>query len=138
LGVFPARARTERVAARRDGRQRRGAPKRGATDHRRPLATVETRREPACQERSPTRRSGTFLTVDEDPTTEELRLQQLQRERVERERAERAASEDDAEAHARRAEKTAYLRERLEERAEAERRAEDEPEGDHPPQGPEP
>ena len=64
--------------------------------------------------------------MDEDPTTQELRLQQLQRERVERERAERAASEDDAEAHARRAEKTAYLRERLEERAKSEERVEDE------------
>ena len=53
--------------------------------------------------------------VDEDEeTTEELRAKQLARERAERERAERATSEDDAEAHARRAEKTAYLRERLE------------------------
>jgi hypothetical protein len=53
---------------------------------------------------------------------------QLARERAERERAERAASEDDAEAHARRAEKTAYLRERLEQRARAEREGDSEAE----------
>ena len=62
--------------------------------------------------------------MEEDETTRELRLQQLRREQAERERAQRAPSEDDAEAHARRAEKTAYLRQRLEERAEAERGAE--------------
>ena len=75
-------------------------------------------------------RSGySVRAVDEDEeTTEELRAKQLARERAERERAERAASEDDAEAHARRAEKTAYLRERLEQRARAEREGDSEAE----------
>jgi hypothetical protein len=63
--------------------------------------------------------------MEEDPTTQELRVTQLQREDAERERAEQAATEEAAEAHARRAEKTAYLRERLEKRAEAEREADD-------------
>ena len=43
--------------------------------------------------------------MSEDPTTEELRLEQLQRARSERERAEEGVTEDDAEQHARRAEK---------------------------------
>jgi hypothetical protein len=58
----------------------------------------------------------------EDPTTEELRIEQLQREAQERE----AAKEDDTDAgtsqHDARAAKAAYLRAKLEERAEAERR----------------
>jgi hypothetical protein len=61
--------------------------------------------------------------MDEDPTTQELRVQQRRREGAERKRAERAPTEDAAEQHARRAEKNAYLRKRLEERAEAERAA---------------
>ncbi|HKP89972.1 MAG TPA: hypothetical protein VJT75_08360 [Thermoleophilaceae bacterium] len=62
--------------------------------------------------------------TEEDPTTQELRLEQLQREADERERT--GASLDDAEAdqHERRADKAGYLREKLEERAEAERAAE--------------
>jgi hypothetical protein len=59
--------------------------------------------------------------VDERETTQELRLRQLRREQEEREQAQTAVSEKDAAAHARRADKTAYLRKRLEERAEAER-----------------
>jgi hypothetical protein len=58
---------------------------------------------------------------DEDPTTQELRVEQLARERVERESAERAPTPDAAEQHGRRAEKAGYLREKLEERAAAER-----------------
>ena len=61
--------------------------------------------------------------MEEDPTTQELRVRQIRREVAELERAERAPTEDAAEAHARRAERNAYLRERLEERAEAEREA---------------
>ena len=61
--------------------------------------------------------------AEEDPTTEELRLDQLGREAAERESAERAPTEDAAEQHGRRAEKAEYLREKLEERAEAEREA---------------
>jgi hypothetical protein len=64
--------------------------------------------------------------TDEDPTTEELRLDQLKRgqsERREAEEAGRAGAEPEAEQHERRAEKADYLRRKLEERAEAERRA---------------
>ena len=65
-----------------------------------------------------------------DPTTEELRLDQLKRERAERERAERGVTEDDTGQHEARAAKAGYLREKLEERAEAERRAAAEDETD--------
>ena len=60
---------------------------------------------------------------EEDPTTQELRLEQLQRESTERERADTSIEEDEAEQHERRAEKASYLREKLEERAKAERKA---------------
>ena len=59
--------------------------------------------------------------MEEDPTTQELRLEQLQREQAEREEAGDAPSEEEAEQHGRRAEKAEYLREKLEERAESER-----------------
>jgi hypothetical protein len=61
--------------------------------------------------------------MSEDPTTEELRIAQVQRERAERERAERGVGEDDTDQHEARASKAAYLRKKLEDRAEAERRA---------------
>ena len=61
--------------------------------------------------------------MPEDPTTEELRIAQIRREEAERERAARGTSEDDTEQHERRADKAAYLREKLEERARAERKA---------------
>jgi hypothetical protein len=64
--------------------------------------------------------------VSEDPTTQELRLEQLGREKEERGRAERATDPDDTGQHEARAAKAGYLREKLEERAEAERRAADE------------
>jgi hypothetical protein len=65
---------------------------------------------------------------EEDPTTQELRVEQLRRERAERERAERERvgdppTEEATEQHERRADKAAYLRERLEERARSEREA---------------
>jgi hypothetical protein len=53
-------------------------------------------------------------------TTSELRVRQEEREAMDRRLAEEAANEDDAQKHARRAERDAYLRERLEKRAEAE------------------
>lgn len=62
--------------------------------------------------------------MDDDPSTEELRLSQLRRESAERSEAERAPSAAEGEQHARRAEKADYLKRKLEERAEAERRAE--------------
>jgi hypothetical protein len=64
------------------------------------------------------------MSGDEDPTTEELRLDQLNRERVLRDEAERIPADDDTgEQVAARADKAQYLREKLEERADAERRA---------------
>jgi hypothetical protein len=57
---------------------------------------------------------------EEDPTTQELWQKQLKREAEERQGAEGADAEEVAE-HERRAEKAAYLRERLEQRARAER-----------------
>lgn len=64
---------------------------------------------------------GSLRLMDEDPITQELRLDQLARERAERESAGRAATRHDAEQHQRRADKADYLREKLEERAAAER-----------------
>jgi hypothetical protein len=61
--------------------------------------------------------------TEEDPTTQELRVEQFQREEAERERAGASTDEDEAEQHERRAEKAGYLREKLEERARAEREA---------------
>jgi hypothetical protein len=46
---------------------------------------------------------------------------QEERLREEREQADEAPTEDEAEQHARRADKAAYLKEKLEERAESER-----------------
>jgi len=64
------------------------------------------------------------MTGDEDPTTQELRLDQLKRERVLRDEAERIPADDDTgEQVAARADKARYLREKLEERAAAERAA---------------
>ena len=63
--------------------------------------------------------------METDPTTEELRLEQLQREDRETRAAEAARMEsldEDTAQHARRADKASYLREKLDERAEAERR----------------
>jgi hypothetical protein len=60
--------------------------------------------------------------VEEDDTTQELRLEQTRREAAEREEAEESPSEDEAEQHARRAEKADYLKQKLEERAESERK----------------
>ena len=62
---------------------------------------------------------------DPDPTTEDLRVEQIIRERESRTAEHQAVSPDEAEQHARRAEKAAYLKEKLDERAEAERDAGD-------------
>ena len=66
------------------------------------------------------------MTGEEDPTTRELRLEQEQREREEREAAEHGHTEEDTGTHDARAAKAAYLRRKLEERAEAERKAREE------------
>lgn len=59
--------------------------------------------------------------MEEEPTTQELRLEQLRREQQERDEAGRAPQEEDTAQHERRADKAAYLREKLDERAESER-----------------
>jgi len=65
------------------------------------------------------RRGGTLASVP-DPKTEELRLEQIEKEREEHAQAERSADEPETEQHERRAERAGYLREKLQERAEAE------------------
>ena len=66
---------------------------------------------------------GTTGAMEEDPTTQELRLDQLQREVAERKQADDTPLEEETAQHERRAERAAYLRGRLEQRAEAERQA---------------
>jgi hypothetical protein len=61
--------------------------------------------------------------MEEDPTTEELRLQQAEREAEERDDAARAPSDEGTAQHERRAEKADYLKRKLEERSDAEREA---------------
>ena len=61
--------------------------------------------------------------MDEEPTTQELRIAQAKEEEAQRESERRADTEDQADKHGRRAEKAAYLKRKLEERAESERRA---------------
>ena len=56
-----------------------------------------------------------------DPTTEELRITQKKRERALRDAVEHAPEEEDTGQFEARADKAAYLREKLEERARAER-----------------
>ena len=63
------------------------------------------------------------VTADEDPTTRELRLKQLKKEQDERDAAEHGHTEEDTGTHDARAAKAAYLRKKLEERAEAERKS---------------
>jgi hypothetical protein len=58
-----------------------------------------------------------------EPKTEELRLEQIARERAEREHAGDAAEPAEEHAHARRAERAAYLKRKLDERAKSEEEA---------------
>ena len=55
-----------------------------------------------------------------DPETQELRLEQIRREREEREQSDEAGEPAERTTHARRAERAAYLREKLGDRAESE------------------
>ncbi len=55
-----------------------------------------------------------------DPKTEEMQLDQLQKERTEREQATDSHEAADEHTHERRADRAAYLREKLEERAKSE------------------
>jgi len=59
----------------------------------------------------------------DEPRTEELRLEQAERERDERSRARRSQDPAAEAEHARRADKAAYLKDKLEEAREADRRA---------------
>jgi len=59
----------------------------------------------------------------EDPTTQELRIRQMKREEDARVRADESPEEADTQQFDRRADKAAYLKRKLEERAEAERDA---------------
>jgi membrane protein len=65
------------------------------------------------------RRSDTLAGMP-DPTTEGMRLEQIEREREEHARAKAAADEPETEQHERRAERASYLKEKLDERADAE------------------
>jgi hypothetical protein len=56
-----------------------------------------------------------------EPETEELRVEQVKRERAEREQAREADEPTDEHTHERRADKHAYLREKLAERERSER-----------------
>jgi hypothetical protein len=61
--------------------------------------------------------------VEDDPTTQELRISQAEREQAEREHAQRSVDDEETKQHDRRAAKAAYLREKLEQRERAERDA---------------
>ncbi|HEY1523736.1 MAG TPA: hypothetical protein VGF70_12055 [Solirubrobacteraceae bacterium] len=61
--------------------------------------------------------------MSDEPETRELREAQEEREQEESEQAATAATGDEAAQHQRRAEKAAYLREKLQERAQSEREA---------------
>ncbi|HZU40194.1 MAG TPA: hypothetical protein VE992_04045 [Solirubrobacteraceae bacterium] len=61
--------------------------------------------------------------MDGSPDTERLKAEQRQRARVERRLAETAPEPQEARAHARRAAKAAYLKDKLEEREDSERDA---------------
>jgi hypothetical protein len=58
-----------------------------------------------------------------DPKTEELRLEQIARERAEREQAGDSSEPAEEKAHRRRADRAAYLKEKLDERAKSEEEA---------------
>jgi DNA-binding TFAR19-related protein (PDSD5 family) len=55
-----------------------------------------------------------------DPKTEEMRLEQLQKERSERSQARDSTEDAEEETHKRRAQRAAYLKEKLDERARSE------------------
>jgi hypothetical protein len=58
-----------------------------------------------------------------DPKTEELRIVQRERERAEREQAGDSSEASEERTHRRRAERAAYLKEKLDERAKSEEEA---------------
>jgi hypothetical protein len=60
---------------------------------------------------------------DEEPTTQELRIRQMKREEDARVESATAPEDEDTAQFDRRADKAAYLKKKLEQRAEAERKA---------------
>ena len=62
-----------------------------------------------------------------EPETDELRVEQIRRERVEHARARAAHDPAEERQHERRADKAAYLKDKLDERAESEERVHGEP-----------
>ena len=65
------------------------------------------------------------MTPDDEPTTQQLRDIFAERAEAESEQAEVAEEDEGVRAHARRAEKAAYLKEKLEEKADSEAGAHD-------------
>ena len=65
-----------------------------------------------------------------DPETDGLRVEQVRREIAERRRAEEAGEPAETRTHQRRADRSAYLREKLRERAESEDRVAEEDAGE--------
>jgi hypothetical protein len=61
------------------------------------------------------------MSMDQEQTTEELKALAIEREAAEQELADSARDEEESAQHERRAEKTRYLREKLEEREKSER-----------------
>ena len=60
------------------------------------------------------------MSVMGDPKTEELRIEQVQREMAERDQAHDASEEAEEHTHERRADRAAYLKKKLDERAKSE------------------
>jgi hypothetical protein len=60
------------------------------------------------------------VSVMGDPKTEELRIEQVQREMAERDQAHDASEEAEEHTHERRADRAAYLKKKLGERAKSE------------------
>jgi hypothetical protein len=58
-----------------------------------------------------------------DPKTEEMRVEQIKRERSEREQETDSSEPAEEKSHRRRAERAAYLKEKLDERAKSEEEA---------------
>ena len=67
--------------------------------------------------------SGYPSGMGDEPTTQELRIEQIRREQDEREHAEEAREPAEVRAAQRRADKAAYLREKLEEQEQADTQA---------------
>ena len=63
---------------------------------------------------------ASVTTPEDDPTTEQLRAVQAHREQEERERAEQAVTDTEQLAAVRRADKAAYLKDKLDEQADSE------------------